>query len=81
MDLFYNCLNSVIENVGSALVWVVKLLPENPFKVDLSPYRSFLGFLNWVFPLKEISIVLGAWCSCIAIYYVYSILLRWLKAV
>jgi len=58
-------------------------LPNSPFQgiLDSSTVTEFLGGLAWIIPFPSIIAVFGAWGTCIALYYIYSIALRWIKAV
>lgn len=66
----------------TALNWVVNLLPDSPFTaLSNSPIAPYLGMINWIVPLNFIVTTLTAWLTAVSVYYVYSVLLRWVKAV
>lgn len=65
--------------VAIALSW----LPRSPF-ADFQP-ESFdsvaLQWLNWLFPVHDCLILIASWVAAIAIYYLASVVLRWVKAI
>lgn len=71
-------LSSVMEWLRSVLSTV---LPLSPFQDFIDQFRElpFLAYLNWFVPVRGILTVLTAWLAAIAAFYLYSILLRWLK--
>jgi len=76
MDLF----EWVWENFADV---VKEVLPTSPFRQFLDDFANlpFLNYLNWFVPVKEILIVLVAWCGAIALFFLYSIIMRWLKVI
>lgn len=81
MDLqtiFTSVANALNEALGSILFF----LPESPMKIlDYAPLKPYLGLFNYLFPVAEILAFLELWVTCIATYYVYQIILRWVKAI
>lgn len=78
MDIF-NSLGQLLENV---LRWVVNLLPDSPFKmIDNTPIQQYLGYINWFVPVSFIVSTLELWLVAVGIYYTYSVILRWAKAI
>lgn len=57
------------------------VLPLSPFQQFIDQFRDIphLEWLNWVVPVQGILIVFGAWLSVLTAFYLYSVLLRWLK--
>ena len=60
-------------------VFVLALLPRSPFQsfinaVDSIPY---LAQLNWFFPVSECLVVMQAWLTCVAVYYLYQMIMRY----
>ena len=69
----------------SMAVSVIRLFPSSPFIIldslsDSVPYE-WLQFLNWFIPVGTFIGILEAWLSGIAIYYIYQIVLRWVKVI
>lgn len=70
------------ELIGSFLDWVYKLLPMSPFAPYIEKFGKlpYLEYLNWFIPVSEILVVLGSWLVAIFLWYLYGIILRWIKA-
>ncbi len=65
---------------------ILSLLPDSPFvildKLDGSgEIAKILSYVNWFIPIYTFVGILEGWLVCIAIYYVYQVVLRWLKAI
>ena len=79
----------MLDGLTSALVAfainVINLLPESPFLVleDLSSseFYQWLNFLNWFIPINTFVSIFEAWLVGIGIYYVYQVVLRWIKVI
>lgn len=71
--------------VYNAIEGALSILPDSPFQFLLSygnsPVGQWLGWLNWFVPIYVFVPILAAWCSCILVYYVIQIILRWAKAI
>lgn len=68
------------------LMAILSLLPDSPFKIldSLDPTGeivTWLGMVNWFVPVYSFVGILEGWLVCIAIYYVYQVVLRWLNAI
>lgn len=66
--------------------FLLSVLPLSPFKsfiegIQLSIGAKYLGWLNWFVPVRQILAVLAAWLSAIALFYMYSIIMRWVKVI
>ena len=73
---------SVAEFLNNLLGTILFFLPDSPMKLlDYAPIKPYLGLLNYIFPVAEILAFLELWITCIGLYYVYQILLRWIKAI
>lgn len=73
-------LNVLLKLVGQLL----NILPKSPFKDFIAQFKGsipYVGYINWLIPVKSILVVGGAWLTAIAIYYIYSAILRWVKAI
>lgn len=62
---------------------VIKLLPLSPFEkyIDALEELPYLSTLNWFVPIGGYIAILEAWLTAIAVYYLYMIVLRWVKAI
>lgn len=62
---------------------ILSVLPKSPIKEILSSVGKpdWLGYLNWFIPVNAIISMLVIFLSAISIYYLYQIILRWVKAI
>lgn len=82
MDLFYEILNFLSDGITLISTFLVSVLPDSPFKLlDTTPIRPYLSFINYFIPVDFIIDTLVAWLFAIAVYYSYSVILRFIKAV
>ena len=86
MNLVAFVFNFIIYLVGMALNILFSFLPESPFKgVPLMLERSgivdLFGYVSYLIPIKQILSITVAWAPCIGLYFIYSIALRFVKAV
>lgn len=75
--------NKFIEFLGFTLSGLFSLLPKSPFSNIADSIRDvpFLGYLNFIIPIGEIIAILSLWLVAIALWYMYQIVLRWIKAI
>lgn len=71
---------AIFQKMGEFLV---NVLPLSPFQGFIDSIGSFdyLGWLNWFFPVGDCLIVLSAWVTVIGAFFLYSIVMRWLKVI
>jgi hypothetical protein len=62
---------------------IISVLPVSPFAPFLTMFKDlpFLGYLNWFIPVGTIVKVGLAWLAAIALFYIYSIIMRWVKMI
>ena len=65
---------------------IISVFPASPIQPLLASLRSsavseLLGFVNWFVPIGTMLGILSGWLACVAAYYVYQILLRWIRVV
>lgn len=69
----------------SFAVGVVELFPTSPFvildEMSNSEFYEWLQMANWFIPINTFIGILEVWLSCIAVYYVYQVVLRWVKVI
>ena len=71
-----------VDAVYGVLNRIIDLLPDSPFVlIDNSPIEDYLGWLNWLIPMTQIIAILQLWVVAIAVYYVWVVILRWVKAI
>lgn len=75
-------------NVISGLfnqIWqgIINFLPGSPFKALVGSFSNipYLQYLNWFVPITEMLAVMQAWLAVVAIYYVYSGLMRIIRLI
>ena len=71
---------TVFQAFGNELL---SLLPLSPFQQFIDQFRSlpYLGWLNWFFPVGDCLVVMLAWLGAVGLFYLYSIVMRWLKMI
>lgn len=59
------------------------VLPRSPFSRFIEQFSNlpFLAYLNWFIPVKSFLIIGASWLGVIAIFYLYSIIMRWVKMI
>lgn len=74
---------SIKNFVTAVMKLLITVLPDSPFNKFISALASndFLKYLNWFIPVGNMIAIGEAWLTCIAIYYVYQLILRWVKAI
>lgn len=76
MDIF----TSIVDKFANS---VYSLLPTSPFRPYINKLASlnFLGYLNWFVPVGTLLGIATAWVSVIGLYYLYQLLLRWVRMI
>lgn len=76
-------LNFMMELINKFAGWLCDILPTSPFRQYIDSFSNlpFLGYLNWFIPVRSILTVLAAWLGSIALFYMYSIVMRWVKMI
>lgn len=72
----------ILDLIEAALSW----LPQSPFAPAgyfsrLQLDQTGLGWLNWFFPVHEALVMTAAWLGAIVLWYLATIVLRWVKAI
>lgn len=72
-----------MEIVTKFLDWVLGLLPTSPFVayIDALENVPFLAYLNYFVPVSSFVAIGEAWLVSVGIFYLYSIILRWIRAI
>lgn len=78
MDLFLELMSKFKDAI-------ISVLPLSPFAGFISDFEAlnpeWLGWLNWFIPVKEILIVTATWLGAVGLFYVYSVIMRWIKLI
>ncbi len=76
---------ALTEALISFTVGVINLFPTSPFVIldalTSSELYEWLQMVNWFIPINTFVGILETWLSCVAVYYVYQIVLRWVKVI
>ncbi len=72
--------------VDKFLSTLYDILPADPFSdivdsITVGAIRPYLGYINYFFPVGFFLKCLGAFLASLAVYYLASIIMRWIKAV
>lgn len=82
INFLVSFLNLIIKALGAVLSFIFKILPTSPFTlISNSPIAPFLGTLNYFFPISEMILIGEGWLVCVGSFYIYQIVLRWVKAI
>ena len=59
------------------------ILPLSPFRpyIDKINLTGYMGYINYFIPVGIMVDILGAWITCMGLFYLYSIIMRWAKIV
>lgn len=76
MDTFASLFEAFSESL-------MAVLPRSPFQEYIAAFADmpFLGWLNWFVPVRAILVVCGSWLGAVGLFYLYSIVMRWLKVI
>lgn len=76
-------LESFLELINKFSDTLCKVLPTSPFQPYISAFSDlpYLPFLNWFIPVGSFVKIGMAWLAVITMFYVYSIIMRWVKMI
>jgi len=76
MDFMKGLLDGLLDGVA-------KVFPLSPFTDAINNLAElpFIGYLNWFVPVKEMLVVGSVWLTAIGLYYLYSVIARWVKLI
>lgn len=83
LEMISSVWQSITAFVYSVLQALVNVLPDSPFVImgQTPQIQQILGWVNWVIPIDFIVSTMIPWLSAIVIYYIYSAIMRWAKAI
>ena len=78
--------NFILRLVGMALGVILSFLPNSPFKgiiewVNGLGIKEYLSYLAWLVPVKMIVGITAVWVTAVSIYFIYSVIMRWIKMI
>lgn len=80
--VFYALINAILTVITSLLDLIYLVFPSSPFQIiKTAGFEDILAQINYILPLNEAIVILEAWVIAIAIFYLYSIVARWVKAI
>ena len=73
-------MNTLIQTLGKK---ILTLLPTSPFRglIDSWVAPQYLGWLNWFMPVGTLITILNLWLAAITLFYLYSIIMRWVNII
>lgn len=76
-------IKSINDVANQVFQFILVLLPTSPFSklVLPEPIQDMLGYVNYYVPISQMLIIAGSWIGCIAVYYVYQLILRKISAI
>lgn len=77
-------LDAIVEFLNSKLGDILFFLPDSPlpkFWKYVYLDNQLLSYVNWFIPLDAFVAIGSVWLLCVSGYYIYSIILRWVRAV
>lgn len=75
-------LQFLINALGAVLSAIVSVLPKSPFQfVANSQFSDLLVKINYFIPIYEFISILELWVVAVGVYYLYSVVARWLKMI
>lgn len=79
-DSLYNAIIRIINYVVDNLSL---FLPVSPFRPFINQLESipWIGIVNYFVPIGTMLDIMFAWVSALGLYYVYALILRWVKVV
>lgn len=71
------------EMLDKFLSVLLSVLPLSPFAgfIDSLEEIPYLGYLNYFIPVGTCLKIGAAWLSAIALFYLYSVVARWVKLI
>lgn len=81
-DILITVLNYIIAGFAYIANGILAVLPNSPFQmISNSGVAEYLGYLNWIIPVETLLTIAFYWVTAIAVYYLYSVILRWIKVI
>lgn len=76
-------LQGIIDGFVAVLQGIISVLPGSPFNglSAMTLDSKWFGVICYVVPVPQIVAVLEAWIIAVGTFYLYQVILRWVKAV
>ncbi|MFP5527728.1 hypothetical protein ACLGL1_04525 [Peptococcus simiae] len=86
--MFFTALSKFIQLfinlIGGAFGILLAVLPKSPLQSMLSytgAFSDFLGVCSFFIPIGAMIAITQAWLVAVALYYIHSAWMRWLKMI
>lgn len=82
-DFFITLVNSLISAIGFLGNSIIGVLPNSPFSginIRIIPEDLFSA-LSWIIPFETILTIFNTSLIAVTGYYIYQVVLRWIKAI
>lgn len=80
MDII-GIIQTILTNFASKVMEVLPLSPFDGVKEQFQLNSEWVGWLNWFIPFGPFLRLFAGWLIAYALYLLYRIILRWIKAV
>lgn len=62
---------------------VINVLPTSPFSAYLDKFAAmpYLRYVNYFIPISDFIAIGETWLVAVGLFYLYSIILRWIRAI
>lgn len=72
-----------MEQASRILNNLANVLPMSPFQSFIQNFDDipFLGYLNYFIPVSQMIAIGQVWLVAVALFYIYMIALRWIRAI
>lgn len=82
MNQLFNGMLQIVTELANA---ILSLLPRSPFRDFINEFsmdssiQTYLGWLNWFFPVGRCVQILSLWLVAYGLFLLYSVVMRWVK--
>lgn len=83
MEFTLEFVNAIMRVLNGILNYIFSFLPESPFKNVMESVGSipYLSYVAYFVPIGEMMTITATWLTAVGIFYLYQIILRWIKAI
>ena len=83
MYMLLTLLQSIIDGFAGLLSNIILVLPNSPFNglKAMTIDSQWFGRLCYIVPVPQIISLLEAWGVAVGAFYLYMVILRWIKAI
>lgn len=73
-------MKEILDELLNALL---SIFPRSPFTDVINSLGAlpYLGYINWFIPIGAMCKIGAAWLTAIGLYYLYSVIARWVKLI